>query len=227
MSVKKEKKYFIIGIVVFVLAVTAVAAIYYYVNRFDPQEYVQAFLDVSYKQETEQYRDITGISEKQAKKIFEDNLDYTMEKFPASVMSDKLESEYRELFGTIAKQTNYTVGGGTREKDGTYQVEVSVKPITLLSDTYETFQEKAQAYATQVTNNVMNGQAMPGEDEMQSAVYQIYYEVLKEGMDQGLIYGNPCTVLLHLDHDQDGYYEIRKSDLKELDHLLIENVTEK
>lgn len=225
MSVKREKKYFIIGIVVFVLAVT-VAVIYCYVNRFDPQEYVQAFLDVSYKQETEQYRELTGISEKEAEKIFEANLDYTMEKFPASVMSDKLEVEYRELFGTLAKQTSYTVGEGTREKDGTYQVEVSVKPITLLNDTYAVFQEKTQAYATQVTNNVMNGHAMPTDNEMQSEVYQIYYEVLKDGMKQGLIYGNPCTVLLHLDQDQDGYYEIRKSDLKELDQLLIENVTE-
>ena len=226
MSVKREKKYFIIGVIVFVLAVVTAAVIYCYVNRFDPQEYVQAFLDVSYKQETEQYRELTGISEKEAKKVFEDNLDYTMEKFPASVMSDKLEGEYRELFGTLAKQTNYTVGEGTREKDGTYQVEVSVKPITLLSDTYAILQEKAQAYAVQVTNDVMNGQAMPTDDEMQSAVYQIYYDVLKDGMNQGLIYGNPCTVLLHLDQDQEGYYEIRKSDLKELDHLLIENVTE-
>ena len=77
MSVKREKKYFIIAIVVFVLAVTAAAVIYCYINRFDPQEYVQAFLDVSYKQETEQYRELTGITEKEAKKIFEDNLDKT------------------------------------------------------------------------------------------------------------------------------------------------------
>ena len=50
MSGKKEKKYFIVGIIMVAIIVAATATIIYcYINRFDPQEYVQAFLDVSYK----------------------------------------------------------------------------------------------------------------------------------------------------------------------------------
>ena len=40
--------------VAIIVAATA-TMIYCYINRFDPQEYVQAFLDVSYKQKTESY----------------------------------------------------------------------------------------------------------------------------------------------------------------------------
>lgn len=224
MSVKKERKYFIVGIAVFVALVMAVVALYYYVNRFDPQEYVQAFLDVSYKQKTENYVELTGITDAEAEQIFEDNLDYTMSKFPSEVMTDELKTEYRSLFGSLAKKADYTVDEAKREEDGSYQVELTVKPILLLRDTYQTFQEQAQEYATQVSNDVMNGLAMPEEQEMQVAVYQIYYDVLKQAMEQGINYGSPCKMTLHLEQDDQGYYEIRKSDLQRLDQLLIKSV---
>lgn len=101
--------------VAIIVAATA-TMIYCYINRFDPQEYVQAFLDVSYKQKTESYIKQTGISEKEAKQIFEDNLDYTIEKFPEHVMTDEMAEEYRELFADLAKKTSYTVGEATRKK---------------------------------------------------------------------------------------------------------------
>lgn len=54
MSGKKEKKHFIVGVIMVAIIVAATATmIYCYINRFDPQEYVQAFLDVSYKQKTD------------------------------------------------------------------------------------------------------------------------------------------------------------------------------
>ena len=94
MSGKKEKKHFIVGIIMVAIIVAASATmIYCYINRFDPQEYVQAFLDVSYKQKTESYIKQTGISEKEAKQVFEDNLAYTMKKFPEHVMTDEMTEE--------------------------------------------------------------------------------------------------------------------------------------
>ena len=208
-----------------IIAATA-TMIYCYINRFDPQEYVQAFLDVSYKQKTESYIKQTGISEKEAKQVFEDNLAYTMEKFPEHVMTDEMTEEYRELFADLAKKTSYTVGEAIREENGTYQVVLTVKPITLLKDTYAEFQEKAQEYATKVSNDVMNGQAMPEETQMQTEIYQIYYEVLSQAAEKGLKYGKPNKIVLHVEKDKEGKYEIRKADLQNLDHLLIESVGE-
>ena len=215
MSGKKEKKHFIVGVIMVAIIVAATATmIYCYINRFDPQEYVQAFLDVSYKQKTESYIKQTGISEKEAKQVFEDNLAYTMEKFPEHVMTDEMTEEYRELFADLAKKTSYTVGEATREENGTYK------------DTYAEFQEKAQEYATKVSNDVMNGQAMPEETQMQTEIYQIYYEVLSQAAEKGLKYGKPNKIVLHVEKDKEGKYEIRKADLQNLDHLLIESVGE-
>ena len=75
---KKKKIILITVIVAVILAAGTFAAIYLYINRFDASEYVQAVLDTSYKNETDQYVEITGISNKEAEKIFEDNLDATM-----------------------------------------------------------------------------------------------------------------------------------------------------
>ena len=129
-------------------------------------------------------------------------------------------------FADLAKKTSYTVGEAIREENGTYQVVLTVKPITLLKDTYAEFQEKAQEYATKVSNDVMNGQAMPEETQMQTEIYQIYYEVLSQAAEKGLKYGKPNKIVLHVEKDKEGKYEIRKADLQNLDHLLIESVGE-
>ena len=73
---KKKKKIIVIAaILAVILAVGVSVSIYLYINRFDAGEYVQAVLDTSYKNETDQYVEITGISQEEAEKIFDDNLE--------------------------------------------------------------------------------------------------------------------------------------------------------
>lgn len=222
MSGKRRRNIIILAAVV-ILAAAAAAGIYLYLNRFDPEAYVQAVLDVSYKKQTEEYEEITGVSKDEAEAVFEENLDATMEEFESSPMPEELRPQYRELFGEIAMQVSYTVGEAQKEDDGSYIVPVKVKPLTLFADTYDTFQQKAKEYADQVTDSVMQGGAMPTGDEMQSQVYQIYYEVLREGADSGLLYGEAQDVTLHISKNADGEYEINAEDMKALDGLLIED----
>ena len=94
------KKYVMFG----VAAVAAAAGIYFYMNRFDPVRYVQAVLDVSYKEKTEEYSKMTGTSRKEAEAVFEKNLDVTMEKFHSSAISEELEKKYRILFTQIVSR---------------------------------------------------------------------------------------------------------------------------
>lgn len=145
---KKKKQYGIIALVL-ILVVVIAAGYYFYINRFDAGAYVKAVLDVSYKNEIQEYVELTDTSEKEAKQIFENNLNVTMEEFDSLELPDELSGKYRELFENIAKKVNYTVGEGVKDEDGNYTVEVMVKPITLFDDTYDTFQEKAKDYAEQ------------------------------------------------------------------------------
>ena len=222
----EKKKRILIAAVLAVLAAAAFAGIRLYMNRFDPVEYVQAVLDASYKKQTEAYAEITGTSEEEAQQIFEDNLDTTMEQFESSPMPEDLKPKYRDLFARLAEHVSYTVGEAVREEDGSYSVPVKVKPLTLFTDTYETFRQKAQEYAEQVTDSVMDGGAMPTDEEMQAQVYEIYYEVLSEGINEGMMCGEAKDVTLHVKKNDGGDYEIDDGDMKTLDGLLIEDTVE-
>lgn len=212
--------------VVLAVVLAAAAGIYFYVNRFDAAEYVKAVLDVTYKNESEAYMEMTGVSREEADAVFEESLDVTMEGFQSSPMAEELKPKYRELFAEIAKKVNYTVGEAEKTEDGDYAVPVKVKPITLFSDTYEEFQEKAKEYAKDVTDSVMAGEEMPSDEEMQSQVYQIYYDVLKESLDDGLLYGETVDATLHVSKNDEGDYEIDPQDLDDLDAMLIEDAKE-
>lgn len=223
---EKKKKILITAAVLVVLAVAAFIGIWLYTNRFDPVEYVQAVLDASYKKQTESYVEITGVSEEEAEQIFEENLDATMEQFESSPMPEELKPKYRELFARLAEHVSYTVGEAVHEEDGSYSVPVKVKPLTLFADTYDTFRQKAQEYADQVTESVMGGAEMPTDNEMQARVYEIYYEVLSDGINGGMMYGESKDVTLHVRKNDSGEYEIDDSDMKELDSLLIQDTGE-
>ena len=204
----KSKK--ILGcILTVIIMVAAAAGIYFYMNRFDPVRYVQAVLDVSYKEKTEEYSKMTGTSRKEAEAVFEKNLDVTMEKFHSSAISEELEKKYRILFTQIVRQVNYQIGESEKQKDGSYIVELEIRPVTLFSDTYETFQ--------------MKGMEIPSEEEMQGQVYQIYYDVLNEALQEGIRYGDKKKLKLHVEKGEDGAYEIREKDRRKLDQLLVEN----
>lgn len=219
-----KRKIILISAVLAVLVAGAVIGVSLYRNRFDAGEYVQAVLDVSYKNETEQYVEITGVGEEEAEKIFDDNLDATMEGFKTSDMPEELLPKYQELFGELAQKVCYTVEKPKRGEDGVYEVVVKVKPITLFPDTYQTFQEKAQEYADQVTNSVMAGEEMPSDEEMQSQIYQIYYDVLREKVDSGMLYGEVKDVVLHVAKESGNEFTIAKEDMDKLDSVLIEDV---
>lgn len=221
---KKKKIILITVILAVIIAAGAAAGIYLYINRFDAGEYVQAFLDVSYKNETDRYVEITGISQEEAEKIFEDNLDATMAGFESSEMPEEMLPKYRELFGEIAGKVSYTVGEPEKQEPGIYAVPVIVKPITLFTDTYGTFRTRAQEYAQEVTDSVMNGGEMPTDEEMQNQIYQIYYDVLKERVDSGMLYGGARNVTLHVTKEGSREFTIDQEDMDKLDSMLIESV---
>lgn len=190
-------------------------------SSFDASGYVKAVLDSSYKNQTETYIELTGITEEDAQKIFQNNLDVTMQAFKSEKLSAELEMQYRELFGQILKQVKYSVGEAQKEKDGSYKTIVTIEPITLFDDTYHSFQAEAEVYAKSITDAVMNGEPMPSDEEIQEQVYQLYYDILKNAMDSGVEYGTAEKLELHIEKKDRKTYEIRKEDLQTLDGKLI------
>ena len=65
----KSRRNIIILVAVIVIAAAAAGGIWLYMNRFDPEAYVKAVLDVSYKKQTEGYMEITGASAEEAEQM--------------------------------------------------------------------------------------------------------------------------------------------------------------
>lgn len=190
-------------------------------SRFDAKTYTQAVLDVSYKNKTENYIELTETTKKEADMIFQNSLDATMEEFKSEQLSEELENNYRSLFESVMKNVKYTVGESKKKEDKSYTVEVAVEPVTLFDDTYQTFQDKAEEYAEQITDSVMNGAEMPTDEEIQEQVYKLYYDILKAELDAGVKYAKAEKMTLHIVKTEDGNYEINQDDLRALDGKLI------
>lgn len=190
-------------------------------TKFDACAYMQAILDVSYKNETEDYIEITGASQEEANEIFYKNLDATMHEFNTANLSEELEENYRSLFEETVKQVKYTVGEAVEGDGADYTVEIAVEPILLFDDTYEEFQKQAEEYAAEISNDVMNGGEMPSDDEIQDHVYQTYYDVLTEELNIGLTYGEAENITVHINKTEEGVYEIPDEELRALDQAMI------
>ncbi len=190
-------------------------------TKFDACAYMQAILDVSYKNQTESYMEITGVTQEEADEIFKKNLDATMHEFSTTELPEELEENYRLLFEDTVKQVRYTVGEAVEGENKSYTVDVAVEPILLFDDTYEEFQSKTEEYASEISNHVMSGEEMPSDDEIQNQVYQTYYEVLQTAMNDGLTYGEAQNITVHINRTEEGAYEIPDEDLRALDQAMI------
>ncbi len=224
-------------------------------KKFDASGYTKAVLDVSYKNEIQKYVELTGADEKEADKIFEDNLqnnmDIMLQEFSGYELPDELEEKYRKLFSDMMKQVKYTVAEAKEVENknftvdvkvepmlifnDTYQeekyrklfsdmmkqvkytvaeakevenknftVDVKVEPMLIFNDTYQELQKQTEDYATQVSNEVMNGASLPSETDMQTHVFEIYHDILRNYLDQGMKYGDPETITVHVNKEMNG-----------------------
>lgn len=214
----KRKGKYIVGLVLLIGIALCVCSC---IRIIDPVAYTQAILDVTYKNETKQYMELTGATQEDAEQVFESNLETTAKIYKNVKLPEELENNYNQLFKDIIMRVQYTVGEATKDEKGNYVVDVSVYPMMLFDDTYETFREKSAEYAVNLSNSVMEGTPVPTEEEMQQAVYQIYYDILKAELDAGLKYGRSEKVQIHVNKTEDGTYVIPEEDIRMLDSKLI------
>lgn len=180
-------------------------------RKFDAASYTQAVLDVSFKNQTEQYIKMTGSSKDAAEKIFSKNIDAVMGVEALKLPKD-LQDKFRKLYENLVKDVKYTVGKAVEDKNKNFTIDVKIEPI-LLGDSLTEFQKQTKDYANKVSNDVMNGAAVPTQEEMQKHVYELYYNILKKTVDDGIKYGKPETVPIHVNKTKGKIYEIAQSDM--------------
>lgn len=190
-------------------------------KKFDASGYTKAILDVGYKNQTEKYVELTGADKKDADKIFEDNLNLMLQEFAGYELPDELEEKYRVLFQDMMKKVKYTVSEAKEDDNKNFTVDVTVEPMLIFTETYAEFQKQSEEYARQVSNEVMNGASMPSDQEMQNHVFEIYHTILRNYLDNGMKYGNPETVTVHVIKNEKNVYHISQEDIAKLDEKMM------
>ena len=77
----------------------------------------------------------------------------------------------------MMKQVNNTVAEAKEVENKNFTVDVKVEPMLIFNDTYQELQKQTEDYATQVSNEVMNGASLPSETDMQTHVFEIYHDI--------------------------------------------------
>ncbi len=186
-------------------------------RSFDASAYIKALMDNSYK------NDSTGIveqkigTEEQAKELYEEGLDAEMQQLVANaVMSDELQTEYRNVFADMFKKANYTVGK-SEKNDKTYTVTVTYKQLKVFGPAFTSFQEKQ---TTLMEEWASMGASAPSQDEMFEAIYTALKDCMKEALEAPE-YAEEATATVRVEL-VDKQYTPNTEDLYGLESLLFD-----
>lgn len=189
----------------------------------DAEAYVKGHLDAIYLGTcSKEYIDLVeDMNETEAKKMYQDNVTWEAE----ILLQDFLEVEYptdemversEALVGEIYSNAKYTVGTGSKTKDGDFVVEVTVSPIEVLNlltdeDVFAALDQSGYAEA---------------ETEAQlkeaDAVYgMLMLDRLEELLPQ-LSYGEEQIIMLQLKPDKEGYYVLVDTGIQKVDEVMID-----
>ena len=170
-------------------------------------DYVKSALDACYKAEFDTYMEFTKSTREEAEELYQTGLDTNMEAsgIVASSVGSDLQDQYRQLFADILSISKYEVGEAKEDGDG-FTVEVTVEPFLMFNDLE---QELPPFLETE------NAQTMTDE-ELEQLVYQKMYELMSSKLEAPE-YGEPQTVMVHIQPDSDGIQTIDEDDLAALD----------
>lgn len=180
----------------------------------DAQSYAKSIMDASYKGEFDKYIEWTKSTEEEAKKLYEGNIDATMQEagFSGLGLSEELTANYRQLFLDMIKQAKYEVGEAKESGDKAYTVDVTVEPFTA----FEGLQDEVKAAVTKEMESLTE---TPDQNAINEMVFQKMYDVMMQKM-AAPSYGEPTTVTITVKPDSNGVYYIDQSDMTALDDAL-------
>lgn len=187
--------------------------------------YVQSLLDVNYKAEFTDYMKITGSTQEEAQKVYDDGITYLADALMTAygitdVEGSTIRNQFTDLAKEIYSHASYEITETTKT-DGVFQVTVTIYPIDLLVITYE----DVVAYIEDINRRVTAGEYNDYELEDYETEYaQGIIDILNDALPNiGNQDGVAVTVTI-LDNGE--YYYISDDDFLALDKaILITNIT--
>ena len=175
-------------------------------SDFDAQSYVKSSLDAEYHREYTDYANLMEISEKDAKKQVEEDLNESIRQQFTS--SDNITEEeivaYTEKMAEVKKLAKYKVQD-VKEEDGVYTVSVQVEP----SNVFQTLQQSSA--------EVSKEKIAQGMKETDPGVFaSVLTESVQKSIDKNS-YGDPVTVTVKVEKNHSGTYELSETERSKLE----------
>lgn len=189
--------------------------------KFDPSAYVKAALDTVTRNECESFAGLTKISREEAEKIYTDNLKQAASMLNFMNLSDELSASCSDYMKEVLAKTKYTVLPEAEKTENGYTVKVEVEPLKAFDGAAEAITAKTEAYVAEITEAIGNGADEPTEEEITAVIFESLMEHLNTNLAAPQ-YGEKQTVVVKVEKNQDGLYEITADSFKELDAALID-----
>ncbi len=189
----------------------------------EAEAYVKGHLDAAYlgvydKAYIELVEDMT---EADAREMHENNVSdeaelYLLDFLEVDYPTDEINDRAKEVMEKLYAKSKYTVGTGSKTKDGDFVVEVTVSPIDLYNlltqdDFFDALDEA-------------NFDDAETEEELEAvdAVFGLLIlDTLEDKLDE-IEYGEDQIIMLQLKKDSDGYYGLVEAGMQKVDEVMID-----
>lgn len=189
----------------------------------DAETYVKGHLDAAYLGVYDKaYIDLVeDMTEDDAREMHEGNvsdetelylLDFLEIEYPTDEIMDRAEEVMEKLYA----KSKYTVGTGSKTKDGDFVVEVTVSPLDLynLLTSDDFFDALDQAG--------FDGEETEEEMKEVDAVFgMLILDALDSKLDE-IEYGEDQIIMLQLKKDDEGYYGLVEAGMQKVDEVMID-----
>lgn len=189
----------------------------------DAETYVKGHLDAAYlgvydKAYIELVEDMT---EADAREMHENNVSdeaelYLLDFLEVDYPTDEINDRAKEVMEKLYAKSKYTVGTGSKTKDGDFVVEVTVSPIDLYNlltqdDFFDALDEAG-----------FDDAETEEELEAVDAVFGLLIlDTLEDKLDE-IEYGEEQIIMLQLKKDSDGYYSLVEAGMQKVDEVMID-----
>ena len=192
------------------------------ITEKDAEVYVKGHLDATYLgTHTKEYIDLVeDMTEDDIDEMHQNNITWEAEIlledfFQVEYPTDEMTQRAEELIEKIYSKSKYTVGTGSKTKDGDFVVEVTVSPLDLYSlltddDFYDALDQAGFDEAE-----------TEEEYEAVDAIYgPLMLDLLEDRLDD-VEYGEDQIIMLQLKKDADGYALV-EAGMQKVDEVMVD-----
>lgn len=191
--------------------------------------FVQGYLDMTYKgQFNEDFLKEWDMTEAEAQEQYEQGLGYEAEFFEGIAMieypSDELHQELVDMYKQIYSHSDYTVGKGDKLSSGNFAVEVTFKPIDIMTkftpeDFQLVFEEVAAAHG--VTDNESLNAMSESDYQALDAEYAAKVVEMVKAELPNIGYGDEKSIVVQIKNGATSYEPVQE-DFNKIDDALID-----